>query len=80
VLCLALWGAPTWAQAPGAKKLIYYGWGIRDTQYIREHWHEMEQMPFDGTGIIVAIDRQGWQVMCHLTVGRHGRGDACVRS
>jgi hypothetical protein len=21
----------------------------------------MEQMPFDGTGMIVAIDRQGWQ-------------------
>jgi hypothetical protein len=61
VLCLALWCAPTWAQAPGAKKLIYYGWGIRDTQYIREHWHEMEQMPFDGTGMIVAIDRQSWQ-------------------
>ena len=59
VLCLALWCAPTWAQASGAKKLIYYGWGIRDTQYIREHWHEMEQMPFDGTGIIVAIDRHG---------------------
>jgi hypothetical protein len=61
VLCLALWCAPAWAQAPGAKKLIYYGWGIRDTQYIREHWHEMEQIPFDGTGMIVAIDRQGWQ-------------------
>jgi hypothetical protein len=61
VLCLALWCAPVWAQASGAKKLIYYGWGIRDTQYIREHWHEMEQMPFDGMGIIVAIDRQGWQ-------------------
>jgi len=61
VLCLTLWCVPTWAQAPGAKKLIYYGWGIRDTQYIREHWQAMEQMPFDGTGIIVAIDRQGWQ-------------------
>jgi hypothetical protein len=80
VLCHDLWCAPTWAQASGAKKLIYYGWGIRDTQYICEHWHEMEQMPFDGTGIIVAIDRQGWQVMCHLTVGRQGRGGACVRS
>jgi hypothetical protein len=61
VLCFALWCAPTWAQAPGAKKLIYYGWGIRDTQYICKHWREMEQMPFDGTGIIVAIDRQGCQ-------------------
>jgi hypothetical protein len=61
VLCLALWCSPLWAQAPGGKKLIYYGWGIRDTQYVREHWQAMEQMPFDGTGIIVAIDRQGWQ-------------------
>ena len=61
MLCLALWCAPAWAQGSGAKKLIYYGWGIRDTQYIREHWQEMDQMPFDGTGIIVAIDRHGWQ-------------------
>jgi hypothetical protein len=80
VLCLALWCVLASAQAPGAKKLIYYGWGIRDTQYIREHWHEMEQMPFDGTGMIVVIDHQGWQVMCHLIVGRQGRGGACVRS
>ena len=58
------------------KKLIYYGWGVRDTQYIRDHWREMEEMPFDGTGITIAIDRSkptmgdgvagnllGWQVM-----------------
>ncbi len=43
------------------KKLIYYGWGIRDTMYVREHWREMEQMPFDGIGITVAINRQAWQ-------------------
>jgi hypothetical protein len=24
------------AQEGKAKKLIYYGWGIRDTQYVRE--------------------------------------------
>lgn len=58
------------------KKLIYYGWGVRDTQYVRDHWQEMEAMPFDGTGITIAIDRSkpttgdgvtgnllGWQVM-----------------
>ncbi len=39
------------------KKLIYYGWGTRDTIYVRQRWHEMEQMPFDGIGITVAIDR-----------------------
>jgi len=50
-----------WAQDGSAKKLIYYGWGIRDTQYVRDHWQEMEKMPFDGTGIIVAVDRQAWQ-------------------
>jgi hypothetical protein len=61
VLWLVLWCIPAWAQGPGAKKLIYFGWGVRDTQYVREHWQEMEQMPFDGTGIIVAVDRQGWQ-------------------
>lgn len=43
------------------KKLIYYGWGTRDTMYVREHWQEMEKMPFDGIGITVAIDRKAWQ-------------------
>jgi hypothetical protein len=61
VLCLILWCSPIGAQTPSGKKLIYYGWGIRDTQYIRDHWQAMEQMPFDGTGIMVAVDRQGWQ-------------------
>jgi hypothetical protein len=49
------------AQPPIRKKLIYYGWGIRDTMFVREHWAEMEQMPFDGVGIAVAIDRKAWQ-------------------
>lgn len=35
----------------GGKKLIYYGWGMPDTTYVRDHWSEMERMPFDGTGI-----------------------------
>lgn len=56
------WCAQAWAQQPGAKKLIYYGWGVRDTQYVRDHWREMEQMPFDGTGIVVALDRNAWQM------------------
>ncbi len=41
----------------GEKKLIYYGWGNRDTKYVAEKSREMEQMPFDGIGVIVAIDR-----------------------
>jgi len=33
------------SQSPMRKKLIYYGWGIRDTMFVREHWSEMEKMP-----------------------------------
>src|SRR5262249_21431760 len=51
----------TSTQGTGPKKLIYYGWGIHDTQYVRDSWRQMEEMPFDGTGISVAIDRQAWQ-------------------
>jgi hypothetical protein len=61
ILGAGVWLAPAWAQDGRAKKLIYYGWGLRDTQYIRDHWREMEETPFDGTGIIVAVDRQAWQ-------------------
>jgi hypothetical protein len=60
VLTVALWTAPAYAQNGGPKKLIYYGWGVRDTQYVRDHWREMEQIPFDGTGIVVVVDRQAW--------------------
>ncbi len=56
----AAWTIPQ-AQQPPRKKLIYYGWGIRDTMFVREHWSEMEKMPFDGVGIAVAIDRKAWQ-------------------
>ena len=52
---------PALAQDAGPKKLIYYGWGVRDTQYVRDHWRGMEQMPFDGMGIVVAVDRRAWQ-------------------
>ena len=39
------------------RKVIYHGWSTRDTAYVAEHWAEMEQLPFDGTGIGVALDR-----------------------
>src|SRR5215831_14828138 len=42
------------------KKLIYYGWGSPDTQYVRERWMQMEEMPFDGVGIVVPVDRRAW--------------------
>ncbi len=54
---LAVWQSLMPSVAPPRKKLIYYGWGSRDTMYVREHWQEMEKMPFDGIGISVAIDR-----------------------
>jgi hypothetical protein len=73
---IELWFSEAQSQEGNFKKLIYYGWGIRDTQYIRNHWQQMEEMPFDGTGVIVGIDRSkstvgdgatnnqlGWQVM-----------------
>ena len=44
-----------------AKKLVYFGWGSPDTPYVREHWSQMEEMPFDGVGIIVPVDRRAWQ-------------------
>jgi hypothetical protein len=44
-----------------AKKLVYFGWGSPDTLYVREHWSQMEEMPFDGVGIIVPVDRRAWQ-------------------
>jgi hypothetical protein len=58
--------------APVPKKLIYYGWGSPDTQYVREHWQEMEQIPFDGVGIVVAVDRQAWQQGKHDTGNQLG--------
>lgn len=44
-----------------AKKLISHGWSDPDTMCVREHWQEMEQMPFQGTAIKVAINREAWK-------------------
>jgi len=49
------------APQPRAKKLIYHGWGSPTTQYVRDHWQQMEEMPFDGIGIVVPIDRRAWE-------------------
>jgi hypothetical protein len=55
------------AQAPGPpttaepkKKLIYYGWDIRDTRYLREHVAQLQRSPFDGIGIVVPVHRRAW--------------------
>lgn len=58
-----------------AKKIIYYGWDSPDTSYVARHWRDLEQMPFDGLGVQVALDPEkpvrgngctgnllGWQV------------------
>jgi glycosyltransferase involved in cell wall biosynthesis len=71
---LLVGGARTHAAA-AEKKIIYHGWDTRDSAYVREHWQEMEQMPFDGIGIGIALDRSrptigdgstgnllGWQI------------------
>jgi hypothetical protein len=43
------------------KKLIQYGWGVPDTQYVRDHWRQIEELPLDGVGIVVALDREAWR-------------------
>jgi hypothetical protein len=76
VFAVTLLPGDSLGQENAAKRLIYYGWSARDTQYVRDHWREMEEMPFDGIGITIAIDRSrpttgngatenllGWQVM-----------------
>jgi hypothetical protein len=39
-----------------AKRLIYYGWDSPDTCYVARHWRDIDQMPFDGLGVHVALD------------------------
>jgi hypothetical protein len=41
--------------------LVYYGWDIKDTSYLRHHWREIDATsPFDGMGIKVAISPAAW--------------------
>ena len=41
--------------------LVYYGWDIKDTSYLRPHWQEIDATsPFDGMGIKVAINPATW--------------------
>jgi hypothetical protein len=44
-----------------AKKLLYFGWGSPTSYYVRDHWQQMEEMPFDGVGIVVPVDRRAWE-------------------
>jgi len=42
-------------QPPIRKKLIEYGWDVRTPAYVREHIREMEELPFDGLIMRMAV-------------------------
>ena len=45
----------------GPPALVYYGWGIPETSWVRDHWESMDAAPFDGTAFVVAVDREAWR-------------------
>jgi len=52
--------AQTTGPAPAVQKyVIYSGWGNPDTGFVREHWKEMDQKPFNGTSLLIRIDPAG---------------------
>lgn len=55
-VCVAQDGWPP----TGEKRLIYYGWGAPNSVWVRENWRQMDEMPFDATGVTIAIDRRAW--------------------
>jgi len=42
-------------QAPVSKKLVEYGWDVPNPTFVREHIREMEQRPFDGLIMRMAV-------------------------
>jgi hypothetical protein len=52
----------SYAELPWCRpSLVYYGWDIKDTSYLRVHWREIDATsPFDGMGIKVAINPATW--------------------
>lgn len=69
IACVGFCPAAVLAQNGGGKKLIYFGWGSPDTRYVRDHWQQMEEMPFDGVGVVVPMDYRAWQQ------GKRGTGN-----
>lgn len=53
-------GLPSAQTGASNKHVIYYGWGLPDSLYFRERWQELEQLPFDGVGIAIPLDRAAW--------------------
>jgi len=51
-----------YAEAPWCRpSLVHYGWDIKDTSYLRDHWQEIDATsPFDGMGIIVTTNPEVW--------------------
>jgi hypothetical protein len=53
--------------------LVYYGWDIKDTSYLRVHWQEIDATsPFDGMGIAIAVDAMQWASCNHSTSNQLG--------
>lgn len=46
--------------ASGGARLIYYGWGTPDTQALVTQRATLGRLPFDGSGVAVALDRDAW--------------------
>lgn len=42
-------------------KVVYYGWGAPSWMFVSRNTDAVESMPFDGTGIIIPIDRDAWE-------------------
>ena len=59
------------AEHPRAK-LIHHGWGNPDTTYVAESWRLIADVPFDGTGIHVAVNREAWKRGERSTPNRFG--------
>jgi hypothetical protein len=60
----------SYAKAPWCHpSLVYYGWDIKDTSYLRAHWQEIDtRSPFDGMGIAIAVDAMQW-ASCNRSTG-----------
>ena len=57
VWCSRSYTEPRWC----LPSLVYYGWDIKDTSYLRNHWQEIDATsPFDGMGIAIAVDAMQW--------------------
>jgi hypothetical protein len=55
---LAGYGFSAAQQGPSAKKLIEYGWDVPTPAFVAEHLRDMEQRPFDGLIMRMAVGGQ----------------------